>query len=201
MRGFRLFVLIFMLPVLNVQAVEPMVQQANNYFNNITTLQAKFRQVDINQGLIQLGTFYLKRPGKFLWQYENPYKHKIISTGSRMFYVDEESAQVTQIPSGAGISDIFMRKEINFSDPDLNPTSITNERKEIVLTFGMGENIEQGNLTLVFSKQPFEITRIIMLSPTSEKTIIEFAHIQKNVLLPKEFFNYIPPQEEDFLYN
>lgn len=42
------------------------------------------------------GSFQFKRPGHFLWRYEEPYRQLIVSNGETLWFYDEDLAQVTK---------------------------------------------------------------------------------------------------------
>lgn len=42
------------------------------------------------------GSFQFKRPGQFLWRYEEPYRQLIVSNGETLWFYDEDLAQVTK---------------------------------------------------------------------------------------------------------
>ncbi|MFV1993326.1 MAG: outer membrane lipoprotein chaperone LolA, partial [Acidiferrobacterales bacterium] len=69
------------------------------FFNNVRTYQADFTQVvmDAEGNSIQesSGRFWIKRPGKFRWDYKKPFTQKIIGDGKKVWIYDPELKQVT----------------------------------------------------------------------------------------------------------
>ena len=49
------------------------------------------------------GTFAFLRPGRFVWQYEKPYRQSIISNGKTLWMYDEDLMQVTMRPLAQSI--------------------------------------------------------------------------------------------------
>ena len=78
----------------------PARQQLDQFLNGLNTYQANFSQavIDREQGGEQRsrGTFYLQRPGKFLWRYQAPETIYVLADGKSIWLVDEELEQVTQ---------------------------------------------------------------------------------------------------------
>lgn len=104
--------------------------QVNHFFNEVQTYSARFQQVVLDEGFNPIeessGTVFIKRPGKFRWDYEPPNEHHIISDGEKVWTYDVELEQVTarslraavgQTPAGllAGGTDI----EAEFDVTDL----------------------------------------------------------------------------------
>ena len=69
------------------------------YLNDITTFEAVFEQSLISESdelqEISKGTFFLSRPGKFLWEYSQPYEQSIIADGKKIWVYDKDLEQVT----------------------------------------------------------------------------------------------------------
>jgi outer membrane lipoprotein carrier protein len=72
-----------------------------------SSLQADFTQVVVSEkgkdGLKSSGVFYLQRPGKFRWDYQSPYRQQIVSSRSKVWFYDEDLAQVTAKKLNAAI--------------------------------------------------------------------------------------------------
>jgi outer membrane lipoprotein carrier protein len=187
----------------SAQAQEAIVREVQDYFNTLTTYQAKFRQVDEALGLVQEGQFYLNRPKKFLWQYETPQRHKLVSTGSRLFYVDEESEQVTQLPLNIGLARVLTRRELDLADPQIQLLDVAKNDKVVSLTFQPpeSESHQAARITLTLARDPLRLAQIVTTNTFGQKVEVTFYDIQQGQPLAAGLFNYVPPQEEDFLYN
>jgi outer membrane lipoprotein carrier protein len=74
-------------------------QRLKNFLAKATTLQADFTQVQVdekgNLGKRSTGVFYLQRPGKFRWNYQNPYNQEIVSGAGKVWFYDKDLEQVT----------------------------------------------------------------------------------------------------------
>ena len=81
------------------------VEMLNNFFADVTTLEAHFDQSVIDETGLTLetssGTFYLSRPGKFRWDYKSDDPdleqwQQIVADGNSIFMYDPDLEQVTQ---------------------------------------------------------------------------------------------------------
>lgn len=74
-------------------------ENLDHFFNDVRTYSARFQQVVLDEGFNPIeessGKVLLKRPGRFLWDYEPPNEHKIISDGDKVWVYDVELEQVT----------------------------------------------------------------------------------------------------------
>lgn len=80
-------------------AEEAPVQRLRDFLARAKSLQADFSQALIdekgNAGSRSSGVFYLQRPGKFRWNYTQPYKQEIVSNGGKVWFYDVDLEQVT----------------------------------------------------------------------------------------------------------
>ena len=71
----------------------------NAFLADIESMQANFEQTLYDEDLNRLedsrGVMYLQRPGRFRWDYVEPYPQMIISNGHTLWMYDSELAQVT----------------------------------------------------------------------------------------------------------
>lgn len=174
------------------------------YLKNTNTIQARFQQklLDSRGILLQQssGTFTLKRPGKFLWDYKVPYPQQIISNGKKIWIYDTELEQVLikdykHILTGAPVIllDQYKDLDIDFIVDDnglingqywvtLTPKTSENEFKKIIV--GM---TDQGLRTMKL-QDGFEQT-----------TIIEFERLNSNVEIDDKIFDFTPPEGVDII--
>ncbi|HEY3487872.1 MAG TPA: outer membrane lipoprotein chaperone LolA [Gammaproteobacteria bacterium] len=72
------------------------------YTNSLKTLQAGFTQTTFDEKMRQLevssGKFMLQKPGKFRWEYKQPYRQQIIADGKSLWIYDPELEQVVLKP-------------------------------------------------------------------------------------------------------
>jgi len=70
-----------------------------SFVQNTTTFTAEFEQTlyDADSSPLQnsTGTIQLKRPGRFVWQYETPNKQLLLSDGENLWLYDQDLEQVT----------------------------------------------------------------------------------------------------------
>ncbi len=69
------------------------------YLKQLTTLQANFRQTlfDADGQTVQhsAGTLMIKRPGRFRWDYQEPYEQLVVADGERLWLYDADLEQAT----------------------------------------------------------------------------------------------------------
>ncbi len=82
-----------------VSAASTPGEELETFLASTQTLAADFVQQSIDEkGNISQrsrGRFYLKRPGKFRWTYQIPYRQEIVADGDRVWFYDPDLEQVT----------------------------------------------------------------------------------------------------------
>ncbi len=74
-------------------------ERLEDYLQGLRSLSARFEQTTLTSPDAPLvesqGTLYLKRPGKFRWEYDSPVEQVIIADGNRVWLYDVELEQVS----------------------------------------------------------------------------------------------------------
>lgn len=202
---FKLGLLGLLLAVTTVRAesTEPAFDKLETFLHETHSIKSRFQQklLDADGMLLQqsAGEFFLKKPGKFLWDYVLPYPQKIVSNGIKIWLYDSELEQVTvkkydQVLSGAPVILLgrnggslvkeFDSEEMGSKDGydwvKLIPRSQEKEFNEIQV------GLQQGKLKIMRLKDAFNQT-----------TILEFENPQYNVQLDDRMFEFKPPANAD----
>ncbi len=74
-------------------------QRIERYLTQLTTLRANFHQTlfDADGQTVQhsAGTLMIKRPGRFRWDYQEPYEQLVVADGERLWLYDADLEQAT----------------------------------------------------------------------------------------------------------
>ena len=176
-------------------------RQVEDYFNDLNSLQADFTQSVTGEKVDSKGVFSLQRPGKFLWQYMTPVKQRIISTGSAVYYHDQERNQVTQLPMNAGVARLFNAKRLNLSQQGLRAVRVQSNSTMLAVEFAVDKKIATGDntgltdLRLTFAKLPgnnLQLRQIDAVDTLSVTTRVAFANVKENIPLAKSLFAFTP---------
>lgn len=83
-------------------------ERLQDYLRGLRSLVSDFRQITLNADgdrmMESRGTFYLKRPGKFRWEYQRPVKQVIVADGKRVWLHDLELDQVSHQSQAKALS-------------------------------------------------------------------------------------------------
>jgi outer membrane lipoprotein carrier protein len=83
-------------------ATERATAVLDHFVHEVESLQAKFSQSLVDaDGLVteeSLGRLVIRRPGKFLWHYSEPYEQVLLADGTNLWSYDVDLEQVTVRP-------------------------------------------------------------------------------------------------------
>jgi outer membrane lipoprotein carrier protein len=177
----------------------PAIQALQHFYRDVHTLRTHFDQVqtgDTGNTLKKAsGVFYLKRPGRFRWNYEEPYKESIISDGKTLWTYDKGLQQVTRRPANKALrgtpalllsGDSDLEKSFNIESRGkrdglfwvrLVPKSKNGDFKWVRLAFA-------GN----------KPKKMILRDHLGDTSRITFSHTKVNETVSSERFDFTPPK-------
>ncbi len=197
--------LVVCLPVFSVHAASA-TDRLMDFFNNVQSMQAEFTQTVSAQGFsdkdTSKGLFRLLRPGKFRWDYEQPYQQHIIADGNKLWVYDVDMDQVIVKPlnlvlgqtpavllSGTAsltdrfdIQDLPERSEQDLVWVQLRPKDSESSYEKLLLGFNK-ENIQAMELVDNFG----------------QITLLQFSNLQRNLKIDPKIFQFQPPPGVDVL--
>ena len=198
------FIVCVLFMALSTAASADEVQTLKSFFQNATSMRAKFQQtvVDNLGRKVQevTGSMQLQRPGKFRWDYDKPYVQLIVGDGNKVWLYDPDLNQVTVRP---------LDKVLGSS-----PAALLAGSKEIDKTFDLKNVGKQGELNWVEAipkekETGFErvvlgfkgnmLQEMEMRDSFGQVTVIEFSKQELNPKLNEKSFRFVPPQGADVL--
>ncbi len=198
-----LFCSLFMLSpaMTNASATESL----KSFIHETKTVSATFAQtlLDNNARTIQesSGTMQFERPSKFRWIYEKPYEQLIVGDGQRVWFYDADLNQVTvrQFDVAIGSSPAALLAgniaiEENFELTELG------QQNELDWLEAIPKNKES---TFEFIQLGFSSTGTLQIMALRDSfgqtTILSFTDLNKNPVLPADFFSFTPPEDADVI--
>lgn len=197
-------VLLVLLSLLPTLAQADAVQRLRAFFQSTGAMRAEFHQtVYDNQGRkIQdvTGSMQLQRPGKFRWDYNQPYVQLIVGDGQKVWLYDPELSQVTVraldkvlgsspaalLAGGKDIDKTFnlkdLGREVALEWAEATPKDKESGFERVLLGFG-NDGLQQMKIHDSFG----------------QVTLIEFSKLERNPRLPAKSFTFTPPAGVDVL--
>ncbi|HEY8353965.1 MAG TPA: outer membrane lipoprotein chaperone LolA [Methylophilaceae bacterium] len=179
-------------------------QRLTQFFDRTTSLRAQFEQVVTDSGGKKVqevsGTMQILRPGKFRWDYRQPYQQEIVGDGKRIWLYDPELNQVTvrNMSEALGASPAALLSgsreiEKNFTLQELEA------RDGLEWISARPKDAESGfdEVRLGFGKLGLE--RMELLDSYGNLTAIRFSSMEINPALAQQIFEFKPPAGADIV--
>ncbi len=197
-------VLVCLTPGVNAAAPQPGSEQLTEFLTNVKTMSARFSQTLLDEDLavveVSAGDFAISRPGRFRWDYTEPYEQLILADGDRLWIYDAELEQAsvrtvdavlattpamllsgdTDISAGYEIVDRGLEDDVMWAE--LTPRTDEAEFVRLRLGFMYGE-----------------IRFMELFDRLGQTTRVEFFDVVRNPVLGDELFNFSPPDGVDVI--
>lgn len=178
----------------------PSVVKAEQYLNSLTTAQARFLQT-AQDGSQAIGTFFLDRPGKLRFEYDDPIEDFVVADGWLIYFYDAELGEQTNAPIGQTLADFLLRPDLSLSG-EVTVTEVKRSGDLLQITLVQASDPEAGSITLGFSENPMELKKWRISDSTGAITEVELFQLKTGIDLADNLFVYSDPKRfEDRRYN
>jgi outer membrane lipoprotein-sorting protein len=167
------------------------VQKVSAYFNNMSGLKGDFLQTNA-AGTRLRGKFYVKRPGRFRFDFARPSRLVIVSDGQHVAVQDhdlktEDRWQLDQTPFGT-----LLRQDVDLLR-DARLLEVQDVGDTIVVAFEEKSEKAPGTLKMFFAKKPgLELKKWISKDLQGLDTQVELSAIERNDDFEPDFFKPAP---------
>ena len=201
----RSFCLLFLLLPVSVFADDAAALARLKAFTaDLGTLRAEFTQTVLDDELETVressGTFLLRRPGKFRWNYEAPFEQIIVGDGANLWTYDPDLEQATVKP---------MAETLASSPASLLTGTRPIEEEFIVRELGPAGELYWIELMPRVRDTDFERVRVALndgrldtmelQDNLGQTTRIHFRDIEINVDIDDKAFRFTPPEGADVI--
>ncbi len=173
------------------------IERIESYLAKIETIRARFNQVSPD-GSVSQGLFYLRRPGRFRFEYDSPTPLLVVGDSFWIVFEDRELGQLERIPMSSTPLSILTQDNIDFRSESVAAT-LRIEGGLMWLTLHERDDEEQGSLTLTFDQSPTRLRQWIITDSQGLTTEITLSQTETNVPLDPKLFVYNDSQNENLL--
>jgi outer membrane lipoprotein carrier protein len=187
-------------------AAEPAVERLQRFFDEVTSMRADFVQTVGAEGFASVdeseGVFRLQRPGKFRWDYTEPYEQHIIADGKKLWVYDVDLDQVIvkdlafvlgQTPAVLLSGPVDLTQQF-----DIRPMP---EREQLGLTWIelKPKNKDTGFDTILLGFSEKNLNAMELMDSFGQVTYLRFFNLQRNPQLDPSIFEFKPPPGVDVI--
>lgn len=172
------------------------------YFGDLKSLRADFVQTVFDEQSRVLetssGRMYMQRPGRFRWDYREPFEQMILADGERLWHYDSELEQVTvrgmgdvlgstplALLSGAApIEEVFTVDEVT--------------QRDGMQWYALHPKHSQGDFKVLRVAFEDDSLRVIELEDVfNQRTRLRFEDLERNVAIDPSLWRFQPPPGVD----
>jgi outer membrane lipoprotein carrier protein len=175
-----------------------------SYTGGLKTLQASFTQTQFDDKMRQLevasGEFSLQKPGKFRWEYQQPYRQQIISDGKSLWIYDPELEQVVLKPldQALGATPIALLTGEQPLQEQFTIIELGNiDGREFVQLEPKMKDTDYGLMLLALSDKGLEAMEL--KDRLGQVTRIELLQPKLNATIDNSLFDFKPPKGVDIV--
>lgn len=198
MYGMRVFYSVLILALLTIPAWAASqkkwgkdIARAEQYLTNLDTAQARFVQTT-HDGTQLVGTFYLDRPGKLRFEYDEPIKDFVVADGVFIYFYDAELQEQTNAPIGQTMADFILRENFTLSG-DLTVKNVKHGGGYIQIEVVQADDEGAGSLILGFKDNPLTLNKWRVIDAQGLITEVELFYLKTGVDHASGLFAYRDP--------
>ncbi len=170
-----------------------------HYLQGLTSARARFVQTT-HDGTQLVGTFYLQRPGKLRFEYDDPIKDFVVADGVFIYFYDAELGEQSNAPIGQTLADFILRKDVSLSK-DVIVESIRRKGDLLQVTLVQESDPTAGSLTLGFDEDPLTLKKWRVVDGQGLITEVELFYLKTDIKHPNDLFVYAAPDGGETNYN
>ena len=178
-------------------------ERLQNFFAEQGSMSADFVQTVQGAAFAQpeesRGTLLLQRPGKFRWDYKQPYKQQIVGDGKRLWIYDVDLEQVIVKPMDAALGDtpaLLLSGGGNISERfDISALTDRDDNLQWVKLIPKQKDTGFKEIRLGFGAK--HLLGMELVDGFDQVTRLIFSNVKSGESLPKDSFRFVPPEGVD----
>ncbi|WP_230534577.1 outer membrane lipoprotein carrier protein LolA [Microvirga roseola] len=155
------------------------VERANAFFTNLSTLIADFTQVG-GDGRRMGGTLFLQRPGKVRFEYDPPATLEVIADGRSVAVRDKKLATQDLYSISQTPLKFLLREKVNLGQ-DIKITGITNDGDSVRINLEDTSTLGgTSRITLYFDPQVESLSQWRIVDPQGFQTVVVLNKVERD---------------------
>ena len=164
---------------------EETLRAISKEFTAVPTMMGEFVQFGPN-GEQSGGTFYIQRPGKIRFNYEEPSPIRIISNGRTVAVNNKKLKTWNFYPLSKTPLKLLLDDKLDLNDSSIKSVSTEGDITTIVMSnkkaFGKSE------ITLLFDPASYDLRQWTIKDAQGKETSVMVFNVEKGVKIPKKYF-------------
>jgi outer membrane lipoprotein carrier protein len=182
-------------------------QQLQAFYRDVHSMRADFTQAVVSENSARVdkskGVLQMKRPGKFRWDYSEPYEQQIIANGKTLWIYDVDMEQVIEKPLGKVLGQtpaILLSGNAPLADrftiSDVHAPELDNTLAWVKL---VPKQDDVGFQVLLLGFKDNSLREMQLVDAFGQMTRLVFSNLQVNPQIDDKVFNFVPPAGVDVI--
>jgi outer membrane lipoprotein-sorting protein len=168
-----------------------LVDKVSNYFKDLSTLEGRFVQTGSDNKRMK-GKFYVKRPGRFRFDYARPSRQIVVSDGRYLAIQDLDLNNEDRVALDQTPFRLLLRSDVNLVR-DANIMEVQESDDMIILGLEDKNPDSPGQIRLFLTTKPdLELKEWVTRDAQGLKTRVEVSDLAKSVELDAGLFTIKP---------
>lgn len=174
-----------LMPSAQAKTDKEILKAISDEFTAVPTMMGEFVQFGPN-GEQSGGTFYIQRPGKIRFNYEEPSPIRIISNGRTVAVNNKKLKTWSFYPLSKTPLKLLLDNKLDLNDSSIKSVKTEGDITTIVMSnekaFGKSE------ITLLFDPASYDLRQWTIKDAQGKETSVMVFNVQKGVKIPKKYF-------------
>lgn len=171
------------------------LKRITDYWNSIQTVEGNFTQVDSGGGNAS-GAFYIKKPGRFRFDYKPPEQLTVVADGYTVAVEDKKLETQDRYPLVETPLSILVDQNINLQRPDLQILDVARKEGAVVVHMKSLKEDAQGEILLAFNQDDLALRYWVVRDPQGTQVTVRVSDVKLQGDIPASKF-FIKAQEDD----
>ena len=164
---------------------EEVIRGISKQFSEVPTMAGEFVQFGPN-GEQTGGKFYIQRPGKIRFNYEDPSPIQVISNGITVAVNNRKLKTWNFYPLSKTPLKMLLNNKLSVNDKSIKSVKTEGDITTVVMknkrAFGKAE------ITLLFDPESFDLRQWTIKDAQGKETSVMIFNVQKGIKIPKSYF-------------
>lgn len=172
----------------NANAEAEAVKEISNHFTTVPTMTGEFIQFGPN-GEQTGGKFYIHRPGRIRFNYEDPSPIMVVSNGKTLAVNNKKLKTWSYYPLDKTPLSLLLSNEIKIEDKSVRSVETNEDVTRVVM--GDKNIFGDSEITLLFDPQNYDLRQWTIKDAQGKETSVMIFNVEKNISLNQKLFRII----------
>ncbi|WP_299610900.1 outer membrane lipoprotein carrier protein LolA [uncultured Tateyamaria sp.] len=160
----------------------------SSYLNDLRTAEGTFTQIN-DDGTVDTGKIYIKRPGKMRFEYNAPNEGLVVASANAVYIVDSKSNQPPETyPLRRTPLSLILARNVNLSRANM-VVGHDFDGTATIVTAQDPEHPEYGNIQMKFTGNPVELRQWVINDSGGGQTTVILAELEKGGSISNRLFD------------